>query len=787
MTNLHLTCYLGAALRIVVRLVFLCVVTLESKAAIDTWTGGGTDNQWTTGGNWQSGVAPSSGDDLSFPWMPSAVSNYNSFSNGTVFNSITVNDGTPSLTSAYTFGGNGIVLTNGLIADGPLAADSNTSTTFDCDITLGANQTFSTSRPLIINSTLDLNAYNLTVDDSSDVILAGAVTNTGSMGGVTIVKTNTGTLTISGNVQVANLLTYLEVEVNQGTLVMDGTAINSNFFFSVNNASMVLNGEVSEAEADSSNAVISGTGFAGLLYAGENGGLFIPGDADGSPGVLKCGNFVGVPAVTLQFELNGTSPGTSYSQLLVSNSYMLYGATLLDARINYASQVGDSFLVLQQSTGTPYNFSANGCFAGQPSGSIYDTSNGYSLLVAYASNGITLTTLRTPGSPSVLWKGSGSTSNLDLVYGSRNWSSTNNWVQGLSPANGSNLVFGPYQFSVPNSAIPPITNDLPESVTLGSVLFTASNYVLEGNPLVVTDGITNGVNNGTNFFSLDLETVGPLPIEVDAGGTLLLDGSILGSDNVSKEGGGTLLYTGTTMDSFVGTVVVDNGTMQVDGSFTDGTFMVNAGLLDGTGTVSSVVMNGGTLNPGHSSGILRVQGNLTMSAGAVFESTLNGPIPGSEYNQLQIDGEVNLNGPTLDLQVGFTAAPGTSFIIIANQSTSPVSGTFAGLAEGAIFQVGGQYFSITYKAGPGNNDVVVTAVNPPGNLVGITSVSPYTVELEGIGCSNMTYTIEANTDLTTTNWIPIGTAQADGSGNFIFDDTNADHFLQQFYRVVAAP
>ena len=115
--------------------------------------------------------------------------------------------------------------------------------------------------------------------------------------------------------------------------------------------------------------------------------------------------------------------------------------------------------------------------------------------------------------------------------------------------------------------------------------------------------------------------------------------------------------------------------------------------------------------------------------------------------------------------------------------TGAIAGTFAGLPEGAVFQAGGQYFSISYQAGSGNKNVVVTRVNPPGTLTGILSLPPTAVQLLGAGVSNATYSILANTNLATTNWVDIGTASANGSGYFLFYDSNVLSFPQRFYQI----
>ncbi len=681
------------------------------------------------------------------------------------------------------------MLTNGLVSSGPLLADPNILATFDCGLVLGSNQSFSIAAPITLNGTLDLSGHTLMIDNSSAVTLSGPVMNSGdTLIEEFIEKTNVGTLTISSNVEFIDPGRTITFELNDGMLVMDGSATNSVFF--LDGGTMVLDGNVFQAETQVSNSVISGTGSAETL---DGLGTFIPGDG-GNTGILSCNNFNGAlssapPSSALDIIINSTTPGSGYSQLLVSNSYVLSAgvnrlSAVLDVELNFASQIGDSFLVLRQLSGKPYNpapDTGNGFFTGQPNNSIFDTTNGDSLATTYDTNGITLTTIRTPNSPFVLWKGSGNTTNL--VYGSRRWSSTNNWAQGVIPTNGSQIIVGPYEFSLFNNPVPPMTNDLPENTSFNSLTMNVTNHSLYGT-LTVTGGITNNASSGTNFCYADLVTVEPLSIAVAGGGTLLLSNSFNGSASVYKEGAGRMIYTGTTMDSFVGTVIIDAGIMQMNGVFTDGSFLINGGLLSGTGTVSSLDLNGGTLRPGNSPGILHLEGNLTMAPGAVFEAELNSPIPGSGYDQLQVSGDVSLNGATLNLQPGYVAAPGSAFLVIANNGTDPVSGTFANLPEGAIFESSGQFFSITYRAGLHGNNVVVTAANPPGNLIRILPLNSTNMLLQGAGASNTPYTIQAATNLTTTNWQTIGSAFANSFGSFFFSDTNAELFPQRFYRAL---
>ncbi len=87
---------------------------------------------------------------------------------------------------------------------------------------------------------------------------------------------------------------------------------------------------------------------------------------------------------------------------------------------------------------------------------------------------------------------------------------------------------------------------------------------------------------------------------------------------------------------------------------------------------------------------------------------LGGTGPG-QFDQLNVKGTVSLGGATLDVSLvnPFNPAPGDSFIIILNDGSDRVQGTFAGLVDGAVFTADGEMFLIDYDGGDGN-DVVLT-------------------------------------------------------------------------------
>lgn len=742
-TKMTRTFILNSGARLLLGLLVMSALVSPLLGADQYWTGTSSPF-WTDPGNWSSGVAPVSGDNLFFTLGNfSNSSNYNDFPSDTIFSSITIGEG--NFGANYILAGARIIVTNVTEYGARLSGYPQ----IDCDITFSYSYLLiSVGHSLSFNGTVAiLGDHSLATAGSGALGFNGTVT-AGTTGGV-INKTNSG-----------------QLELSSGAVCQARVSVTAGIFR--------MNGAVSTVRGNNSvtcrGGTVQGTGIADLIQI-EGAGTLIPGDF--GPGVMQVNSAADFSFGTLVEQINGTIPGTGYSQLIgTCNLGPCPAQPSLYLALGYAPQLGDSFQIIQGPV--------SGTFAGLSPEGVAET-NGYAFAIFY-TNGVTLTTIRTPNSPFLLWSGNGSCSPYPT-----GWSCTNNWVPSMAPGSGSRLLFSHFQNRVQSSCQfidpSPQTNDLPVGTSLASLLYTDTNYVLYGNPITVTEGITNQITQGTNSCFLDLVAAGPLVFDGEAGGTFVMGGSFNGSGTVQKEGGGRLLYTGTTMNAFVGSVVVDSGEFRADGSFTDGSFTVNGGLLTGTGTVSTLTMNGGTLLPGANPGILHIQGDLTVNTGAVLQVELNGPTPGNGYDQLEVNGTVNLNGGTLSVLPGFSIAPGTSFLVLVNDTSNPIAGSFAGLSEGATFQAGGQYFSISYQAGPHINDVLLTRLSPPGNLSAITELNPGTVQLQGTGGSNVAYTILANTNLTTTNWQNIGAVTSGASGTFLFSVTNVLAFPQRFFRV----
>lgn len=107
--------------------------------------------------------------------------------------------------------------------------------------------------------------------------------------------------------------------------------------------------------------------------------------------------------------------------------------------------------------------------------------------------------------------------------------------------------------------------------------------------------------------------------------------------------------------------------------------------------------------------MVTASGDLNLSSSDTFEVEIEGATAGTEHDQTDVTGSVSLGNASLDLQVisAATVGFGDALIIIDNDGSDAVSGTFSGLVEGASVDVGGRTSTISYVGGDGN-DVVIT-------------------------------------------------------------------------------
>jgi len=195
-------------------------------------------------------------------------------------------------------------------------------------------------------------------------------------------------------------------------------------------------------------------------------------------------------------------------------------------------------------------------------------------------------------------------------------------------------------------------------------------------------------------------------------------------------------------------------------------------VLAGTyGESVSTSGNSVLLSPALLTSQIILNGSLTLDANDSLVFDINGPLPGTGYDQWQVNGTATLGGAALSLLGSHVPVPNQSFTLISNDLMDAVAGIFSGLPEGALLNVNGINVTLTYAGGPGANDVILTYVpeiaveqpaatdRPDGSLVAVTFPDTNIAET-----SSLTFTLKN----TGTGPLSIGT--------ILFDTAQASEF-----------
>lgn len=320
-------------------------------------------------------------------------------------------------------------------------------------------------------------------------------------------------------------------------------------------------------------------------------------------------------------------------------------------------------------------------------------------------------------------------------------------------------------------------------ISAGAVMDMYSPLALFGSlsgagKLITSSGIIFvGANNASTTFSGRLEG--------------------FGNTNLVKIGTGALTLAGTSTHG--GKMAVWNGTLLVNGALpgavhVEPSFGGVTATLGGTGTLGNVVVTGtgARLAPGATTAVpsygrLTVD-NIAIVDGALYRCEIGGTNSGVNLDQIESKETFTLSGVTLTSGAADFTTFGTG--VLSNRYTvvkafAGVNGTFQGKSEGSfIFPTPGRGLQITYLGGANSRDIVLMDMSAisAGSFSGVQVLTNGTVQIGGQGTPGVTYAVQANADLNTTNWVPIGTATGNFNGAFTFIDTNAPSFPVRFYR-----
>ena len=736
------------------------VLTVASVSYV--WDGGGGDDNWTTAANWVGDVAPTAGASLTFASGAARLTNTNDFAANTDFGSIIIAG------AGYSISGNAIDLTGDINA----TYASGTST-LDLDFVLMADATF---------------------DVASGAILVASGDISGSFG---FTKAGEGSLTVSGS----NTYTGA-TNVDAGTMTLQGgSAIgNASAVTVASNATLELNSaEEIGSLAGSGNVAL---GVNSLAVGGNNSDTTFAGVISG-PGTLfkdGTGNFTlsGANTYTGATIINAGILTLDGNQAIADSSSVSVGlvATLaLSADETIGSLFGSGNVTLGVNSLTTGGDNTDTTFSGDISGTGDLTKTGTGNFTLLGENTYSGFTFVNAGTLTVASDGNLGTDAITLAENTTLSIDGDTDIDNSISIDGLNvLIFVSSGHSAQISGIILEVGGARDLIKVGggnltlsaANVYTGASEVNAGTltlsgGVAISDGSAVTVASGAILALNSNEIIGSLAGvgSVNLGSSTLTTGGdntdttfagvISGSGGLTKSGNGAFTLSGN--NTYGGNTIVEAGTLVVNGviASNSGVEVGSDATLQGNGAVSHL-LNFGVVAPGTSSGILS-------SSDAVFESgsdlmiELGGLTVGSEYDQLDVTGEVIIEfGATLSVSFidGFQTQAGDQFIIVNNDGTDAVLGTFQGLAEGATLIVGETLFSITYTGGTGN-DIVLTALSTPSIEI-VSSSNPalfgtsitYTVNLSGISgtpTGEISLTING-----TTYEVPLDNGQAVISG-----------------------
>lgn len=280
--------------------------------------------------------------------------------------------------------------------------------------------------------------------------------------------------------------------------------------------------------------------------------------------------------------------------------------------------------------------------------------------------------------------------------------------------------------SVTLTNVPVIVRDIPSPADIGNVvpgligtnLLTGRNLVIDPNPAVggtggspslyISDPVTRQVSwtstaaSGTwantaawsSFTTPELLDV--VNLRRTAGGNQevqLFGNGVAQEVNISGASSNQQMklrvQPNSALVTFSGVNVEQNGVLQLEGGIVDAQFVeVIGGRLTGYGAIATgsgpvpgqVEIINGTFAPGLGAGSLVIEGRLALSKSSVLEIEIGGPMAGTQFDQIVVEGSAALNG-ILNVSLlnpgggAFIPAIGSQFVFLV--TSDGVDGQFS--------------------------------------------------------------------------------------------------------------
>jgi hypothetical protein len=271
---------------------------------------------------------------------------------------------------------------------------------------------------------------------------------------------------------------------------------------------------------------------------------------------------------------------------------------------------------------------------------------------------------------------------------------------GKISGNGTTTVESPALFTIGVSSSNGFTLDIQTLINNSTANWNSKNITLSNGAEIINNSTFNAnatttmnggetvtfTNNG-NFFKNTPETTTTMNVSFS-------------NDGLVQVNAGSLVFP-LGMDNGENTTINLNGGTLNPG---DELILESGDSLIGSGILSANLVNGGTVSPGTSPGIITVDGDYTQQTDGTLEIQLGGTTAGTGYDQLVVTGAATMNGTlTVSLLDGFMPELGDTFFIV-NHLTS---GTGNFTEENLPVLPGGLMFEIDY-ADPGVTLTVVS-------------------------------------------------------------------------------
>ncbi|MEO7097990.1 MAG: autotransporter-associated beta strand repeat-containing protein [Luteolibacter sp.] len=608
---------------------------------VDTWTGGGADNNWQTAANWNS--LPVASHTLAFAGT-TRLSNTNNFPANTSFGGLTFNSGA----GAFTLAGNAIALTGDIANNGTSAQTVN----LPVALAAGAHGVTTNTGNLSLGGVIS-GSGSLSKSGTGTATLSGSNTYNG---GTTITA---GTLGIGSGAAVGNFgATGTTVTQNAGTLSFTQSTASTNVAFANN---LILNGGTINATVDGRYTLGSSTaGVAGSNTIAVNGSTTFASNWS-DKGFALGGILSGTGPITIQ---NTGGHNNQAAQVVVLNNSNTYSGTVT-ATGTYASGGAGAIViggnnVLQfanvvnnvagggtNGNGIIFNVTAPvfGSLAG--SGGFILTSNtnvfnasapnvsGTAVALTAGGNNATSTYSGVMSGAGSLTKTGTGTLALSGANTYSGGTTVNNGTIGFASANGANTNLGAGSVTVNAGAILragyAVTSNQNISTTAGNITLAGgiiyaddANQHLSGAIIVSTSGTLGSTYNAGNNTAAEKDKGLALDGVVSGAGALTIQHSRFSTGGNYDT---SFVSFSNNSNSYSGTITINENTTTAEGGVYLG---VNGSTALQNATIATSAVPGSNLRFGSSPIVFKT----ALGSAAIGAISGSGPLVLTGYDQV---------------------------------------------------------------------------------------------------------------------------------------------------------